>query len=203
MMPNMKYAAAATMLMATAATSAPPVALQSGLYEGMMLAVAPDGSVTGAFRQERGEAVTRSCAFTIAGARGLTGQVMIQARTHGGTRLRGTLRPTPAGISLDLPGVSDVPGCGDVLPSVRANVVELDRTAPGNWSTLVRVARGRAVLRPTATGRAARGPYVVAGDVVGVIARRGEMLHVAYPSSGGRESRGWISTREVIPVPAS
>src|SRR5262245_30572114 len=44
---------------------APPI--HSGIYEGLMLAVAPDGAIQGSFREQQGEGVVKSCAFFLSG----------------------------------------------------------------------------------------------------------------------------------------
>lgn len=173
--------------------------LRSGLYEGLILAVAPDGRVSGWYREEQGEGVTKTCQFTLTGRAGANGAA-VTAR-GGGTVLQGRLAATASGdVMLTLPHARDLPGCGLVLMPEVDRGLELDRTGVGGWSALVRVKAPRVSLRPQANGPVGRS-YVVRGDVLGVTARRAGQVQLVYPSARPNPSRGWVDAGTVEALP--
>ena len=180
------------------ATPAGAAPLRSGLYEGLVLAVAPDGRVTGRYREEQGEGVIKTCAFTLTGRAAANGAAIV-AR-GGGTVLRGRLAVALGGVTLTLPHARDLPGCGLVLMPEIDRGLELDRTGAGGWRELVRVKAARVSLKAQPTGAPSRA-YVVRGDVLGVTARRGGQVQVVYPSARANPSKGWVDAATVAPLP--
>lgn len=173
--------------------------LRSGLYEGLILAVGPDGRISGRYREEQGEGVTKSCQFTLAGRAEANGAA-ITAR-GGATVLHGRLAATTGGdVILTLPHARDLPGCGLVLMPEVDRGLELDRTGMGGWSGLVRVKAARVSLTLQPNGPVGRS-YVVRGDVLGVTARRAGQVQVVYPSARPNPSRGWVDAGTVEPLP--
>lgn len=189
------------LLLAGCAVAVPAQAapLRSGLYEGLVLAVAPDGRVSGRYREEQGEGVTKTCQFTLTGRAAPTGAAI--TAHGGGTSFRGRIVATPSGdVVLTLPHARDLPGCGLVLMPEVDRGLELDLSGAGGWSELVQVRAARVSLRPQPTGAAGRA-YVVRGDVLGVIARRSAQVQVIYPSARANPSRGWVDAAAVGPLP--
>jgi hypothetical protein len=172
--------------------------LRPGLYEGLMLAVAPDRSVTGRFLQQQGEGVVKSCAFSLNGRMDAKGVAKVTAWSKTGKLLRGEISGQADGVTLTLPNAGDLPGCGSVLPPLVEEGLTLDRTLDGEWSSLVRVAVPRALFK-TETGVRARG-YVVEGDVLAVIRRRAGLLQVSYISPEGKETRAWVRAADTTPL---
>jgi hypothetical protein len=206
---RMGWGAAALLLVAGCAQAAAPpppapaASFRSGQYEALVLGVDPSGRVTGSFRMEQGEGVTKVCAFSFTGrAQGASAAVRVQGRPRGAApALAGRLEATADGVTLRLPGADALPGCGLVLgPMIEgADGLELSRTGPGTWRELAEVKAARAPLRPAPGGPAGRA-YVVAGDVVGVLERRGAAVRVVYPSDRARPSQGWVAAAELAPL---
>ncbi len=181
------------------AMAAPAIAapLRSGLYEELVLAVAPSGRVVGHYREDQGDGPTKSCAFTLTGA--AAGGSVTARSDAGGAALQGQLTATPRGVKLTLPHGRDLPGCGLVLMPEIDTGVDLDRVGDGRWSELVRVSVPRAGLRQQPDAAPGRS-YVIRGDVLGVVARRGTSVDVVYPSIRPHPSQGWIEAAEVTPL---
>ena len=166
-------AAAALTLIAGCAEARPPAApaLRSGLYEGLVLAVAPDGRVVGRFLMED---AGRRCDFVVTGrsdAKGAT--VRALATPYGAARPPvGRIDATDDGVRLTLPGSGNLSGCALVAAPFLddPNGLDLSRIGAGGWSDLARVRAAKQPLSAQpggATGKA----YVVRGDVVGIAAR--------------------------------
>lgn len=161
--------------------------LQSGYYEGLMLAVDSDGSVTGYFREDQGEGVTKSCSFFLAGQRR---DDRAEVATWSSSKLRGEISPTASGVMLRLPQGREHDGCGLVLPPSINTGLTLDKVYDAGWRELRRIAAERAYLHPAPAGRPGRA-FVVRGDVVGVLERHGSWLQVEYRGAN-RSTRGWV-----------
>lgn len=198
-MPTRFLAAAATVLAvwacaAPGSVSAAP--LNSGLYEGMVLAVSPEGRVAGHFAMEQGDGVTKRCVFDFVGQR-TGGRAAI--RTVGAPALTGRLTTgTANAVTFSMARIRNLPGCGLVLPpeAEAASGTELDRIRPGSWTQLARIGGARVVLHTAAGGTAGRA-YLVKGDVVGVLARRSGQVQVVFPSERSRWAQGWVPAADL------
>ena len=183
--------------------AAPAAVLRSGQYEGLVLGVDASGRVTGSFDMEQGEGVTKTCAFTFTGrAQGGTAAIRAVGQPRRGSPvLTGRLGTSADGVVLRLPGARDLPGCGLVIPpSVEeAEGLELSGTGPGTWTDLAEIRAPRAALR-AAPGAPAGRAYVVRGDVVGVLERRGAQARVVFPSDRVPPSQGWVHAAELAPL---
>lgn len=171
--------------------------LRPGLYEGLMLAVDGGGAVSGSFAQQG------SCTFRFAGR--ASSQSIAVVRTVGegpAPSIEGRLSAGAASksVSLTLPGGQQLPGCGNVLPPLIDNGLDLDLTHKGAWNRLVSVAADRTALRksPGEAGRA----YVVRGDVLGVVSEKTDLLEVDFVNAQGRVLHGWIAAKDAKAVAA-
>lgn len=185
----------ALMIAAGVATGAQAGVLRSGLYEGLMLAVDGGGAVSGSFAQQG------SCAFRIAGRASSQGVAVV--RTVGGgsaPSIEGRLTAGTDSVTLALPGGQQLPGCGNVLPPLIDEGLDLDLTEKGTWTRLVNVAADRTPLRKS-PGEAGRS-YVVRGDVLGVVSEKAELLEVAFVNAQGRVVHGWIAAKDAKAVGA-
>ncbi|WP_156348577.1 hypothetical protein [Sphingomonas sp. Leaf23] len=202
-MKTLSVAAVGLLLIAGCAEARPPAAttLRSGLYEGLSLAVAPDGRVVGHFLME-GER-DRRCDFVVTGrvdARGAT--IRALATPYGAARPPvGRIDPTGDGVRLTLPGSGNLSGCAQVAGPFLDDPkgLELSRTGAGGWSDLARVRLAKVALRARPDAPAGKA-YVVKGDVVGIAARSGANVRVIYPSDRQARSEGWVAASALEPV---
>lgn len=206
-MKTFHVAAATLLLIAGCADARPPAAaaapLRSGLYEGLSLAVAPDGRVVGHFLMEQEGEGNRHCDFVVTGrvdARGAT--IRATATPYGATRPPvGRIDPTGDGVRLTLPGSGNLSGCAQVAGPFLDDPkgLELSRTGAGGWSDLARVRLAKVPLRARPDAPAGKA-YVVKGDVVGIAARSGANVRVIYPSDRQARSEGWVAATALEPV---
>jgi hypothetical protein len=175
-----------------------PATFQSGIYEGLMLAVSLNGELEGFFREEQGEGVTKTCAFFLHGR--AAGAATVPITTWNQQAFPGSLAPKADGVQLAIPQGRDHPGCGLVLLPAIAQGIMLDRTLRTTWSALERIAVRRAYLhaRP-ADGHTLR-TYTVQGDVVGITGRTSGWIRIELVSNEGGSVTGWIQETEARPL---
>lgn len=185
---------ALSLAVCAAATPAAAAPLRSGFYEGFVLAVSPAGRVTGHFDMTQGEGVTKRCAFDF------TGQATGAGAVIRGAGLTGRLAsPSADEVSFSMARVRALPGCDSVLPPEieTAAGFELDRIRPGNWSELARIKGARVALRASPDAPSGRA-YLIKGDTVGVLARRGGQVQIVYPSERQVWSQGWVAAADLV-----
>ena len=185
-------------LVALLLAAAAPV-LRPGVYEDMMLAVAPGGQVTARIYEQRGRRPSFSCEVLFAGRAGPGGRVDGVSWAQGEAPHPATLRPTAEGVTIDLPGASDYPGCGMTMGEILDQPDEETLSAPARWTALLRVTAPRAALRPTPADGAGR-PYLVRGDVVGLVGARPGWLEVDYVTDAGGRTHGWLRQGEAAAI---
>lgn len=174
---------------ACAGTAVP--ALRSGVYEGLALAVDPDGRVDGLFVQEQGEGVAKRCSFRLHGVLNPDGSLNIQSWS-GTARLPGDLRATRSGVLLRLPNAREHAGCGLVLPPEIDNRLELSRVEATRWLSLrVMLAEG-VTLQDKPGGAAMDGGRMPKGTQVGVLQSLGAWLEVESLTDLHERARGWV-----------
>lgn len=180
---------------AFSAQAGPPP--RAGLYESLLVAVGPDGSVTGYFHERLGSQPVRECAVFVAGRDGV-----VTAWTAGERgAIPGRLSEDADGVTLALPRIRDLPGCASVLDPEAGQGMTFGPSLVESWRELAVVAARRAPLYPSPAARRSRS-YLVAGDVVGVTERVGGRLRVTYIDDDGRAVRGWLDaagTQDVRP----
>ena len=172
-------------------------AVVPGQYQSLMVAVAPNGQVVARLFEQRGTGPYFSCEVLFAGRPLADGRVIGVSWADGEKPHRATLTPTGAGVTLSAPGSSDYPGCGMTMGIELDDPLELARTAQGRWTGLLRILPRRSVLRPTPSAKPPLRPYVVAGDVVGLLSRRPGWVEVDVVSDAGKRTKGWLPEREV------
>lgn len=169
-----------------AGTSAFAAGLHSGQYEQLMLAVTPDHQVEGFYAEERGEGNTFSCAFYLQGKPEAVSTWLDEVYP-------GSVKPSADGVTLTVEQGQQHPGCMNVLMPEIATGLDLTQTASKNWIGLVTVSADKALLQKTPDGKATKGPYIVKGDVVGVLAYKNGAAQVEFTNAKDRTFTGWIS----------
>lgn len=163
-----------------------PAALQSGKYEGLMLAVTPQQQVEGFYSEAMGEGVTRGCSFFLQGKpEALT--------TWREAAYPGSVAVAADGVTLTVEQGRQHPGCINVLMPDIATGLELSRTARKKWIGLVTVSAEKAYLLKTPGAKATKRPYIVKHDVVGVLAFKDGWAQVEFINADERSFTGWIS----------
>ncbi|WP_338513581.1 hypothetical protein VRC24_19045 [Pseudomonas poae] len=163
-----------------------PVQVHSGRYEGLMLAVTPQHEIEGYYAEQMGEGVTRSCAFYLQGkAEALT--------TWLDAVYPGSVAPSAEGVTLTVEQGRQHPGCMNVLMPEIATGLDLSETADTKWIGLVTVSADKAYLLEAPGAAAAKRPYIVKHDVVGVLAFKDGWAQVEFTNARDRTYTGWIS----------
>lgn len=175
------------------AADSEPAAFQSGIYEGLMLAVSPDGVLDGFFREEQDEGVTKTCSFFLNGR--AAGAAPVPIKTWNQQSFPGTLAPQPDGVQLAIPKGREHPGCSMVMLPTVVQGLALDLTRRTTWSGLEQIVTQRAYLRAIPEEQKSH-TYVVHGDVVGVIGHSSHWLQVEYVNKKGGSTLGWILDTE-------
>ena len=196
-----RVAALALMLPAASIAGAAPAGrLQSGVYEGLELIVAPDGAVVGSFTRETDTEPTRTCDFNFTGHLLPNGNADVTVRSSpDDPTLNGSLARTGDGVALHVPKLTDLPAC-DQLVDVPPRGVPFVRIGPPNGTWLASVSAKRAQLHLAATGGAWHG-YLVRDDYVALGARKGERWEVVFLSPAGRRIHGWLDASDVALFP--
>ncbi|HYQ23809.1 MAG TPA: hypothetical protein VER16_10435 [Stenotrophomonas sp.] len=171
---------------ACAAGSAPV----SGQYETLMLAVTPEHTVEGYYFEELGEGVTRKCAFFLQGRIGTAAATKVT--TWSGPVFPGSVTPTADGVNLVVERGTEHLGCGSVMYPDIDKGLDLARTADRKWIGLLTVSAEKAYLQKARGGTAAKGPYIVARNVVAVLAYQDGWAQVEYINADAKSFIGWI-----------
>jgi hypothetical protein len=167
---------------------------ESGVYEGLMLAVDAQGSITGFFREEQGEGVTKTCSFFLAG-KATSDEISVV--TWNDKVFPGTIKAEKDGVRLKIARGREHPGCGLVLLPQISDGITFDQVAKAKWIGLRRIVQQRAYLHSEPVSSKKLRAFVVRGDVVGVISESGEWLQVEYP---GRKmtTKGWLQANDTM-----
>ncbi|KTC21452.1 hypothetical protein AO391_08070 [Pseudomonas marginalis ICMP 9505] len=160
--------------------------LHSGQYEGLMLAVTPEHQVEGFYAQEMGEGVSRNCAFYLQGKPEALTTWLDEAYP-------GSVAAASEGVTLTVEQGRQHPGCLSVLMPEIASGLELTQTVARQWIGLVTVTADKAHLLEAPGANADKRPYIVKGDVVGVLAAKDGWAQVEFTNAKGRSFTGWIS----------
>lgn len=190
-----------SLLIAACSSSATP--LQSGVYEGLQLAVSPAGKITGYYSESADDSVKRTCTFF------LTGEVSAQQsdtiKSWSSSVLVGHIAATDSGVILTIPDGQSHAGCMNVLMPEIATGLELETTQQTHWQTLMQVTSQRAWLSATPDIATRRKAWIVKGDVVGVIQTQGNWAEIEYVGDSGKTTHGWVNSNDIQPLtpPAS
>ncbi|MEW4947440.1 MULTISPECIES: hypothetical protein [Pseudomonas] len=181
--------------------SAGNVALTPGQYEGLMVAITPDHKVEGYFSEELGEGVSRRCAFYLQGQLDDASPMRVTTWSH--QAFPGSVAATADGIELRVPKGQEHPGCGSVLGPMISTGLALSRTASKHWIGLATVSAERAYLQKNRGEDGSRGPYIIKGDVVGLLAYQPGWAHVEFTGDDERSHIGWIRQDQINPLKPS
>ena len=165
---------------------------ESGIFEGLMLAVDKNLNLTGYYREVQGEGVTKRCSFYIAGK---ASSSEIGIVTWNQKVIPGTLTAEAAGLKIKIEKGREHSGCGLVLLPTISTGMSLDEIEKPNWLELQRITSDRAYFFADHMGIKKLKPYVINGDVVGVLSRRGDFLEVEFLAKK-RKIRGWIKSSD-------
>ncbi|MBL8349243.1 MAG: hypothetical protein JNL87_02925 [Burkholderiaceae bacterium] len=168
--------------------------LASGIYEGLLLAVDDQGAITGYYSEEQGEGVTKRCSFFLAGQAG-AGEVPV--KTWRAEVFPGTLQAEAKAVRLTIEQGRDHPGCGAVLLPQIATGLSLTQLEATRWTSLRRIVAARAYFHAAPLPDKRQRAFVVQGDVVAVLARRGDWLQVAYRGAKAT-SVGWMPAADSV-----
>lgn len=175
------------------ATSAEPEKLPvAGMYEGLMLAVAPDGRVTGSFQQAQGEGVVKQCRFLLVASSAMQPMSVVTWSTQA---FSGTLVAHADELALKVSRLREHPGCASVLPPDEGQGLVLDRQSEAQWIELRRVQAERAPMQADVDKSSRARGYLVRGDIVAVLAVRGQRMLVDYPGAK-RTVRAWLDASD-------
>jgi len=177
------------------------VALSPGQYEGLMVAITPDHKVEGYFSEEIGEGVSRRCAFYFQGQ--LDDATPMRVTTWSRRAFPGSVAATADGVELRVPKGQEHPGCGSVLGPMISTGLALSRTASKRWVGLATVSVERAYLQKNLGEHGSTGPYIIKGDVVGLLAYQRGWAHVEFTGNDERSHIGWIRQDQLNPLKPS
>jgi hypothetical protein len=179
--------------------------LQSGVYEGLELAVAPDGAVAGAFTRDTDTLPHRICAFRFEGHRRTAGQANVEVRSPVSSPgmpearpIKATVVATSDGVTLHADGLTRSPACDQLAEAVPGAGLEFSRIAPADGAWLATVSAARTALHVRPTDSAWRG-YVVKDDNVVLGARNHGRWSAVFLSADGRRNPGWIDAADLTP----
>lgn len=182
--------------------SAHAATLKPGLYEGLMLAVAPDGTVQGHYLELQGEGPSKRCSFFLAGPSS-SGRVRINSWSAVGT-MEGTLSTHGDDVLLSIQGGRDHDGCGMVLLPLIDISLPLSKVADGAWTQLRVVRDTRLFFHASPQASSKRQGYLVRGDVVGISQEvEGWALAEFVNRTTGRRTSGWLAADGLAALDAS
>lgn len=178
----------------------------SGMYEGLMLAVDDKGGLQGYFEQSLG-AVNVTCAFLLKG-KDSGGQANIVTWSsqlfEGGLRnpekyfFPGLLRRSKTihgdeAVDMKIEQGYGHPGCG---PDIAENY-GYSRNYEAKWVSLKLVKSKRASLFSGPSIDKKTKAYVIARDVLGVLAVNGDWINIEFPREGKKSIKGWVRSEDV------
>ncbi|MBD9361694.1 SH3 domain-containing protein [Methylomonas fluvii] len=180
-------------LMATDVGAVETNQFHSGVYEQLRLAVAPDGKITGYYREEQGEGVSKTCSFYL---RGQSNGDSASLTTWNVDSFPGELRIQAAGVNLKVEHGNEHPGCGMLLPPAIEQGLNYDKVTETEWTELRVISSPKTYFHSKPKADAKLKSYLVKGDVVGVVGAEGDWLQVEYPGTQ-KMIRGWISNSDL------
>lgn len=162
---------------------------ESGLYENLLISVNANDVVTGYYQEAQGEGVVKSCTFSFSGgARSGTATITVKSDES----VSGTIQPDNDAIHLKIPKARELPGCGLVLMPEIADGLDYDLIEKKPWRELRTISKEKAYFHSEPRSDKKQKSYLIKGDVVGVVEKEGEWLHIDYYSNSGKFIRRWI-----------
>ena len=172
---------------------AKPIALESGVYENVLLAVNPNGAVTGHYREAQGEGIVKTCAFTFKG-KAHAGKANIIVGEE--NAFSGEIQAKTESIKLKIIKGRELPGCGLVLTPEITDGLSYDLTNKTSWNELRIITSEKSYFYSASKADKKLKSYLVKGDVVGVVTKEGDWLQIDYYSGNGKMRRHWINSKE-------
>jgi hypothetical protein len=179
---------------------------QPGLYDSLQLAVNPEtGVITGSFFDQTGRGQF-TCSFLLHsnGTPSADGVFRIVTWSPNPSDdqevVNGTLRFVGSSAVLKLPPKAHG-GCWNVNPDLdhgEDTTLTFENAKPWREERMVNASKAWFYNRPDESGKTAA--YIVDGDVVAVIERRGDWSHVDYVGSSGKIKDGWIQSKGLSPI---
>lgn len=114
----------------------------------------------------------------------------------------GSVAASSDGVTLTVELGRQHPGCVSVLMPEIATGLDLTQTANKKWIGLVTVSAEKAYLLKTPGAKAAKRPYIVKNDVVGVLAFKDDWAQVEFINAEDRSFSGWISQTQYVRLAA-
>lgn len=198
---NIRRACGLSLLMAVSSSYA--ATLQSGVYEGLLLAVSSSGNITGYYSESAEDNVKRTCAFSLVGH--ASAQQPDAITSWSSAVLPGHISTNAMGVTLTIPDGQTHAGCINVLQPEIDTGLELETTQQTHWQTLVQAVSPRVYLSSTPDAATRRKAWIVKGDVVGVIRTQAGWTEIEFVSGAGKTTHGWVNSNEVqtLTPPAS
>ena len=186
-----------------AAVSSHASSLQSGVYEGLMLAISPAGHITGYYAESAEGGVKRTCSFSLSGQ--VSAQETNSITSWSTSVLPGQISASTDGVKLTIPGGQTHAGCINVLMPEINTGLELETTQETHWQALAQANAERVYLSSTADVGTRRKAWIVKGDVVGVLQTQAGWTQIEFVSGAGKMIRRWVNSKEIQPLtpPAS
>ena len=177
--------------------------LQSGVYEGLLLAISSKGKITGYYSESAEDSVKRTCTFFLAGH--VSAQQPDTITSWSSAMLTGHIAANSTGVTLAIPYGQNHAGCMNVLMPEIATGLELEMTHQTHWQTLMQVSSPRAYLSSTPDAATRHKSWIIKGDVVGVIQTYGGWTEVEYVDDSRKTTHGWVNSNDIQPLspPAS
>lgn len=180
--------------------SSAPSSIRSGAYDNtLLLAVAPDGRVSGYFQMTQPGPPAMACIFYLKGRiAGATATVATYfPEDPKGDLITGAIAATgPGKLRITLP--QDHGGCGNVWQFAdKDNPAEFMLQHAEPWTAVRVVKADRAYFSPTAGAPHGRA-YIVKGDGVGVRAEQNGWAQADFIGEK-RTSSGWLKESDLYP----
>ncbi|SCB95854.1 hypothetical protein GA0061071_103182 [Kosakonia oryzendophytica] len=179
-------------------TASYAASLQSGIYEGLQLAVSPTGDVTGYYSETLGQGVTRNCSFALAGKVNAVQEADI--RSWSSDVLPGHIAATKNGVVLRIPQGQSHDGCINVMVPLIDEGLELERTRQTRWLSMAEVSGERVYLSNSPDVATRRKAWLVKGDVVGVVKNQSGWTQIEFVSESGKTTAGWVESSKIKPL---
>ncbi len=168
------------------------IQFEPGIYENLLLAVNKNGVITGYYREEQGEGVTKTCEFFLQGE---AKEGVANIITWGNKPFAGVIKAGTTEINLKIEKGREHPGCGLVLMPEIARGLSFDLITKAPWSELRTIASEKSYFYSEPNSAKRLKSYLVKGDVVGVVAIQDNWLQIEYYSSNAKITRRWICSQ--------
>ena len=187
------------LVIAPASAERSPSRFKSGQYENLKLAIDESGHLTGIYHEEQGDGVVKSCSFYLAG---LVDGDKSTVVTWSNKAFTGKLKANRDSVTLQIENGLDHLGCGLVLmPEIKSGL-DLERDSLSELLELRKVSSPRVHFHEKADAKSELKSYLVDGNIVGVMVRKGDWIEVEYQGVK-RTTKGWIpvSSTEALTPP--